>query len=291
MKSFKKIILTILILLPMSLSALEINNLESKNVLIYNLDEEKVIYESNAKDKAKIASLTKIATTIVSIEKIKDLNEKVTITKEMLKDVPWDASVAGLKVGDVLTYKDLLYSSMLPSGADATESLSISIAGSKKEFIKLMNDLAKKLELESTHFANTTGLDNDEHYSTTYDLLKLTKYALKNDTFKEIFLAKSYTTSNNLKLSSTLDYYNKKLNMDLSYVLGSKTGYTSKSGLCLETLSKIKDTNILTITLNAKDNENRTTHIQDLNKIYESINSNLNKISIINLQNYIIMML
>ena len=178
MKKVGYILLTIILLVPFSTKALEINNLNSKNILIYNKDEEKILYEKNADSITNIASLTKIMTTLISIEMIDDLNEKVTITKKMLDEVPFDASVADLKVGDVLTYKDLLYASMLPSGADATDSLALSLTGSIDNFVKKMNDKAKELNLKNTKFANTTGYDQEGHYSTLNDILSILKYAL-----------------------------------------------------------------------------------------------------------------
>ena len=175
MKRIKEVLLTICLFIPCILSALEIEGLYSKNVIVYNKDENKIIYEKNSEDTVSIASLTKIMTTLVSIENIKDLNEKVTITEKMLSSVPWDASVAGLQVGDVVTYEDLLYASMLPSGADATDSLAISLTGSISNFVEKMNDLAKKLNLTGLKFSNTTGYDAAGHYGTAKDILKLLK--------------------------------------------------------------------------------------------------------------------
>ena len=168
MKKIKIIVLTICLFIPFLVNALEINDLYSENVIVYNKDENKILYEKNSEETASIASLTKIMTTLVSIENIKDLNEKVTITERMLSSVPWDASVAGLKVGDVVTYEDLLYASMLPSGADATDSLAISLTGSISSFVEKMNDLAKKLNLTSKEvleMAQKLNIDVKSHMS------------------------------------------------------------------------------------------------------------------------------
>ena len=214
MKRIKEVLLTICLFIPCILSALEIEGLYSKNVIVYNKDENKIIYEKNSEDTASIASLTKIMTTLVSIENIKDLNEKVTITEKMLSSVPWDASVAGLQVGDVVTYEYLLYASMLPSGADATDSLAISLTGSISNFVEKMNDLAKKLNLTGLKFSNTTGYDAAGHYGTAKDILKLLEYALENPTFKKIYETKEYTLSNGLEVSSKINYYNKKYSFE-----------------------------------------------------------------------------
>lgn len=277
MKKIVYLILTIILTVPLSIQALEINGLHSKNVIIYNLDEDKVIYEKNSEEITSIASLTKIMTTIVSIEKIENLDEKVTITEKMLANVPWDASVAGLQVGDTLTYKDLLYASMLPSGADATDSLAVSLFGSIDEMVNRMNSKAKELSLENTSFVNTTGYDANGHHSTAKDILTLLKYALENETFKEIYTTKTYTTSNNLKLNSTVVDFNKKYNYDLSYIQGSKTGYTDEAGQCLAALSKIDDTNIITITINAPYVSGSARHLIDITKLHDTLEENYEK--------------
>ncbi len=277
MKKIVYLILTIILTVPLSIQALEINGLHSKNVIIYNLDEDKVIYEKNSEEITSIASLTKIMTTIVSIEKIENLDEKVTITEKMLANVPWDASVAGLQVGDTLTYKDLLYASMLPSGADATDSLAVSLFGSIDEMVNRMNSKADELGLENTSFVNTTGYDANGHHSTAKDILTLLKYALENETFKEIYTTKTYTTSNNLKLNSTVVDFNKKYNYDLSYIQGSKTGYTDEAGQCLAALSKVDDTNIITITINAPYVSGSARHLIDITKLHDTLEENYEK--------------
>ncbi len=281
MKKFIISLLTCFLILPNVSHALEIDNLYSKNVLVYNLDENKILYDKNIDDKISIASLTKIMTTLVAIENIEDLNEKVKITTKMLEGIPYDASVAGLKVGDVVTYKDLLYASMIPSGADATQSLADSLTGSISNFVSMMNKKAENIGLKNTHFVNTTGLDEKNHYSSLEDILTLIKYALNNKTFKKVFETKSYTTTNNIKLKSTLNGYNKGLNYDLSYVKGSKTGFTDDAGLCLLTLSNIDDTNIITITTDAPYTYGNFKNIIDLNNIKTSLNENYTKVELI----------
>lgn len=281
MKKLIRSLIIIILMCPLLVKAFTIDELYSKNILVYNLDENKVLYSKNSDEKVSIASLTKIMTTIVSIENIKDLDEKITITDKMLENVPYDASIAGLEVGDKLTYKDLLYASLIPSGADATDSLAVSISGTIDKFVELMNKKSEELNMKNTHFANTTGLDQNNHYSTLEDLLILIKYALNNDTFKEIFETKTYTTSNNLKLKSTIDYYNKDLKYDISYVLGSKTGFTDDAGLCLLTLSNIDNTNIITITTNAPYSYENSKNMMDLNTIKTSLDDSFEKVTLI----------
>ena len=280
MKKYILLLLTIILMLPFSLNALEINGLYSKNIMVYNVDEGKVLYEKSADKSTPIASLTKIMTTLVALENIEDLDEKIKITWGMLNEVPWDASIAGFQAGDSVTYRDLLYGVMLPSGADAASALAISVAGSEEDYVKLMNDKAKELNLNDTTFIDTTGYYQNK--STAKDITNLLLYALKNEEFKKIFETKEYTTTNNLKFKATILSYSKKLPYDLSYVLGSKTGYTDEAGLCLATISNIKDEKIITVSLNAIVDSDMNKHIKDLNTIYETVDSNFSKIKLFN---------
>jgi len=178
---------------PKEIKALEFPTLHYNNAIIYDLTNDDLVYELNGKDKISIASLTKILTTMTAIEKINKLDDTIVYTKEMASLVWWDASTARLIVGHTYTYRDLLYASILPSGADATIAIVISLNDSINDFVNDMNILAKSIGMTSSNFINVTGFDNDNHYSTIEDLLKLLKYALNNNTFKTIYTIKEYT--------------------------------------------------------------------------------------------------
>ena len=136
----KKVWLLIILLIPVNCLALEIPNINSKYAIVYDLTSKEIIYEKDSDVKTSIASLTKILTVATALDKIDDLDRQVLITNDMLKDIYWNASVAGLKVGDIVTYQDLIYATILPSGADAAQVLAISLGGSVDNFIKEMND-------------------------------------------------------------------------------------------------------------------------------------------------------
>ena len=273
MKKIYSLIITLLILLPINVFSLDYPSINSKIVEIYDINDDKVLYEVDSNKQTSIASLTKIATTITAIENIKNLDEQVTITSEIMSTVSWDASKAGLKVGDKVTYKDLLYASMLPSGADATNSLAILISGSIDNYVVKMNELAKKIGLENTHFVNVTGLDINDHYSTADDVRKLLNYALKNELFKEIYTTKEYTLSNGLKVTSTINSKYGK-NKDVSKIIGSKTGYTGNAGYCLSSLSNINGHEMLIIVLNASHIGNNYYNIVDTVDLINFMNNN-----------------
>ncbi|MEG2322261.1 MAG: serine hydrolase, partial [Bacilli bacterium] len=277
----KKII--ILLSFFLCLGSVNAFDLKSKNAILYNLDNNTVLYELQPDQEIYIASLTKIMTSIVAIEQINDLNNKIVIKDVMLDGlIEQDASMAGFEVGDVVSYKDLLYALLLPSGADAAYSLAYSLVGSEKEFVKLMNDKAQQLGLKNTHYVNITGLDIDNHYSTVRDISILLKYALTNETFKKIYTTTYYTTSNGLNLKSSLQYYFDKFDIEADYIIGSKTGSTDEAGYCLSSIANYNNINYLLITAGADYEEKLPNHIIDSKQIYEYYFGHYDNINIVN---------
>ena len=254
----------------MSIKAIDIDiDITSKEAIIYNLNDDKVIYEKNSNEQTKIASLTKIMTCLVALENIDNLEETVKVEYKDLTGLTGYA-VAGFKTGDNVTYKDLFYALMLPSAADAANILARKIAGSTEEFVKLMNDKVDELGLKNTHFSNPIGMD-DDNYSTAADMSVILKEAIKNDTFKELYNTTVYTTSNNIKLTKTTDKMASKYNLDISNLTGSKTGFTNEAGYCLASTSTYNNVNYLAITLNA---DNYPNHIKDTLILYNYFDSN-----------------
>ena len=247
-------------------------NVESKNIILYNMNDNNIIYEENSNEKVSIASLTKIMTAIVAIENC-NLNDKVIITNKDFIGLDGYAKV-GFKVGDKVTYEDLLYALMLPSGADAALALSNNI----DNFIDKMNNKAKELNMTNTSFSNPIGMDDDNNYSTAADLSKLLVYSLKNNTFKTIFSSDDYTTSNGIKLTKTTKRAAKNYNVDLSNITGSKTGYTGGAGYCLASTASIDGIDYLMITLGAHD---AGYHIIDSANIYKYYGDNYKYIKIL----------
>ena len=269
-----------ILFVPISIRALDFD-IYSNNAILYNTKEDKVVYEKNSKEKISIASLTKITTGIVAIENIKDLDEKVTITNDDFKGLyEANAALAGFKVGQEVTYRDLLYGLMLPSGAEAARCLERTVAGSEEDFIKLMNAKAKELKLENTHYTNPTGLDDSNHYSTASDVLKIFKYALDNKEFKEIITTKKYTTSDkSITFRSTLSKLN---NLNMDYVLGGKTGTTEDAGLCLATIANYDNTDFILVTAKAEYSRTSPRNFLDQKEIYEYIRDNYDYMEVVN---------
>lgn len=243
--------------------------ISAENVILYNLNDNTILYEKNSDEKVSIASITKIMTSIVALENIDDLNDYVTIT---LKDFNGTVgySKAGFNVGDKVTYEDLLYGILLPSGAEAVNAIVNNTLG-YDEFIKAMNDTAKKIGLENTSFENPIGKDNENNYSTAKDVAKMLKYALKNSNFKKIFTTKEYTTTNGINLNSTLMPYKNILN--ISIIDGSKSGFTSNAGRCLASISTIDDVSYLLVVLNSSLS-NAYNAVKDSITIYDYYSNN-----------------
>ncbi len=270
----KKIIsyLILFFLFIISINADELD-LTSDKYILYNMNDNSMLLEHNSNEKTQIASLTKIMTTIVAIENINDYNKKVTITKEMFNDIEWDVATAGYKVGDNVTYNDLLYGAILPSGADAVNALAYTVFDNYDLFIKKMNEKAKDLDLKNTNFTNPIGLYDKNNYSSAQDISTLLIYALNNKKFKEVFESKKYTSTNGIKMKSTIESYNSKNeNIDLNYITGAKTGYIKKAGYCLATTAEIDGIEYLLVTLNAYTDG--APHIKDAVKTYKYYSEN-----------------
>lgn len=265
--------MVLLLIIPSKLYASNLE-LNSSKVIIYDPDTDYVLYEKDSDKISSVASLTKIMTTIVAIENIKDIKENIVITNDMLKNIPYDASRAGLKINDVVTYEDLLYASILPSGADATTALAINISGSVDNFVGKMNAKAKELKMYDTNFSNVTGYETKNHYSTCNDLLKMLNYCLKNELFKKIYKTKSYVLTNGLFVNSTINKYNENLKLDLTNIIGSKTGYTSKAGLCMSAIINLDGKELILITLGAKRINNIPHNLMDTLNIINYYSSN-----------------
>lgn len=246
-------------------------------VTLYNMNEDTLLYSKNDTKKTSIASLTKMMTTLVAIEEIDNLDKIVTI-KERDFEGTVGYSKAGFKVGDKVTYRDLLYGIILPSGADAVNAVVNNTLGYDK-FIKKMNETAKKIGMNDTSYANPVGKDDENNYSTSSDLAKLLKYALKNETFKTIFTTKSYKTSNGINLESTVNSYKNILNTD--EIKGAKSGFTKDAGRCLASITTLNNVDYLLVVINSSTTSPYNA-VKDTITIYDYYNNNYGYKNIIN---------
>lgn len=229
----------------------------AKSALLYDLTSKKILFSKNPEKKLPMASLTKIMTMIVAIESGK-LDDKYLVSKA---DLVGENSM-GLTVGEKLSLKELLYGLILTSGNDAAEVLASNFHGGRDKFIIAMNNKVKALGLNNTHFTNPTGLEGDgSQYTTSFDLLVITNYALQFPIFKEVVgtFVQSILYSENHKAF----YLENQTNLISSYpgVFGVKDGYTPEAGLCLVTYLKYKGHEIIGILLGS---DNRRQEMKDL---------------------------
>ena len=244
----------------------------SSDVILYNLNDDNILYEENSNRKVQVASLTKIMTAIVTIENNKDLSQEVEITSEVFKGIE-EYSKAGFKLNDKPTYEELLYGVLLSSGADAVNAIVVNMGGNEK-FVSLMNEKAKELNLTNTKFDNAIGMDSVNNYSTAKDLAELLKYSLQNEEFKKIFTTRTYNIDRlNLKLSSTLIKYASS-GIDISYIKGAKSGFTDGAGYCLASIAEIDDVEYLLVTLGANPKGSKSQAVKDAITIYDYFSEN-----------------
>lgn len=245
--------------------------LNSRKCVVYDRISKTIIYGKNENVKTAMASTTKIATAIVVLEN-SNLTDTVTVSS---KAGGTGGSRLGLKKGDKITVNDLLYGLLLRSGNDAAVALAEFVSGSVSDFAKLMNDKADELNLTNTHFVTPHGLDNEEHYTTAYELAKLADYAMQNEKFAKIVGTKTTTiTINNAPKQITNT--NELLGV-LNGVVGIKTGFTNNAGRCLVTETKRDDMDIITVVLGADTKKDRT---KDSVKLIEYVYSNYKMVNI-----------
>lgn len=206
-------------------------DITAKSALLYDLTENKILYAKKIHDKLPMASLTKIMTAIVAMENRK-YDDKYVVNKQSLVG----ENSMGLSEHEMLSFDDLLYGLVLPSGNDAAEVLAQNSLG-RREFITAMNNKVQALALLNTHFTNPSGLEGDgDQHTTVYDLLVMTRYALVHfPLFDEVAQTFEYAIP---QTATHKDYYlQNETNLLTSYpgVKGVKDGYTPEAGLCLVT--------------------------------------------------------
>lgn len=222
-------------------------SVSAKAAVLINGENGEVVFSKNCDKKMPMASTTKIMTALLLCE-YGNLEKEITVTPEMVRV---EGSSMGLLAGDKVTLHDLLYGLMLASGNDAANVIAFTIGGSLQGFVDKMNEKARELDLESTHFETPSGLDGDSHYTTAYELAMLTKYAMQNEEFLKAVSSKSATLNyGNPPYRRTLTNHNKLLKM-YDGVIGVKTGFTKKSGRCLVSAAKRDGKFLIAVSLNA----------------------------------------
>lgn len=248
MKRFLGVLLVLALLLTpaAALAEFDYDSIPTPNLIVVDGDDPSVVfYERNADQKVYPASTTKIMTTLVALEN-GNLDDEFMVGEEVLgttiKFTSY-SSLMGIKPGETLTLRDLVYGLMLVSGNDAGEAIAKHVAGSVDGFVSLMNQKAAEIGMTNTHFTNPHGVHNDEHYTTARDMAKLMAYALKNEDFVKIASTKAYTVPANSVRTTELNLVNTDRLLNAvdgdpvqtvyPYAIAGKTGDTDNAGKCL----------------------------------------------------------
>jgi serine-type D-Ala-D-Ala carboxypeptidase (penicillin-binding protein 5/6) len=213
----------------------------------------RVLFEKQAHTKMRIASITKIMTAILAIESGK-LDQMVKVSDRATRA---EGSSVYLKPGEKIKLEHLVYGLMLRSGNDTAEAIAEYVGGSLDGFVYLMNQKAQEIGMANTHFANPHGLDNFEnHYSTAYDMALLTRYAMGNETYREISGTKIHKAPNPGEQWDRVWRNKNRMLTKYKFSTGGKTGYTKRAKRTLVSTASKGDMNLVAVTLNAPDDWN-----------------------------------
>ncbi len=244
-KFTKIIVLTVVLALVSNICVFAVTDTSASSVVL-NADTLEIIYQNNPYTKRSMASTTKIMTALLLAESGR-LDEIIRCSAEM---VTVEGSAMGLKAGDYISARDLMYGILLMSGNDAANVCAYFLSGSLERFAELMNNKAREIGLDSTSFVTPSGLDAEEHYTTAYDLAVLTSYALKNEEFANACKSSSATVRfGDPMVKYTITNHNRLLK-SYNGCIGVKTGFTKKSGRCLVSAATREGATVIAVTLN-----------------------------------------
>lgn len=220
--------------------AFDTSRLDAEYALLVDLNTGLDVAQCGADRRIYPASMTKVMTLLVAAEAIEDMSAAVCVNAAVLNAAYAEgASIAGFGPGERVTALDLMYGAALPSGADATGTLAIYIAGSEKNFAWLMNEKATELGLQNTHFVNASGLHDYDHYTTPREMAAIMACAMDNELCRTVLSARSYTTSSTAEHPDGLALYNTAFSRMATDRFGdaqltaAKTGYTNEARFCL----------------------------------------------------------
>ena len=234
--------------------------LYSSSAVLVDVQSGTVLAEKGMDEKIYPASMTKVMTLLVAAENLPDLDATFTMTQAIIDPIYLaGASMAGFVDGETVTMRDLLYGAVLPSGAEATEALAQAVAGSEEGFVAMMNEKAAALGLTNTHFMNTSGLHDENHYSTVREIALILQAALENETCAEILSAENYRASETEQHPDGLAMTNKFLYrvhheyaLNGAEITAAKTGYTAEAMNCCASAGKTPDgRSVICVTANA----------------------------------------
>ncbi len=240
--------------------------------MLVSMDTDEVLYEKNADLKVYPASITKIMTTLLILESEKyDPQANIAMTEEALDLISGTgSSVSLLKAGEEITQLDLVYMVLMSSYGDCSLLAATYYGGSVENFVNMMNSRATELGLTGTHYENPIGLHHEQNYTTARDTYILTKFALQNDTFKEVCESTRHTVNTSMSgkrvLSTTNFLQDNTTNYYYTYAKGVKTGYTDEAGRCLVSTASYNGYNYMCLVFGCPPNEKK--HFTESSDLY-----------------------
>lgn len=221
-----------------------------------------ILYENNAYKKAYPASTTKVLTALIALNNETDYSKEIIPSHYAVYSVPAGSSIAYFSEDEKLTFEQVLYGLMLPSGNDAANIIAEHISGSIEDFANLMNTYAKELGAKNTHFLNANGLHDENHYTTAYDLSLFAREAMKSEKFREIVSTYHYVMPSTNRSDTNRDFYNtNKLLLPnneyfYEYATGIKTGFTSAAKNCLISSAEKDGVELICVVLGGLNTKN-----------------------------------
>ncbi len=252
MKKFLSVILSLFFVFGVCCvesNALGVYDISAQSAVLMCVETGEVLFSKNPHERRSMASTTKIMTSLIALEQLTP-QRVIKVNSSMLKV---EGTSMGLLDGDTVTLEGLVYGMLLPSGNDAANVVAITLGGNVDNFAMMMNDRAQQIGMTNTNFVTPSGLDDENHYSTAYDMALLACTAIKNPQFKKICSSKSAVVSyGNPPYNRTLTNHNRLLK---SYegCIGMKTGFTKKSGRCLVSCAQRDGVTLVAVTLKAPD--------------------------------------
>lgn len=224
------------------------STVDAEYAVLIDVTEGRIVAQKRADTRVYPASVTKVMSLLVAVENATDMNATYEMSYTFLDSLYWqEATVAGFSSGEKATVKDMLYGCILPSGADATIGLANLLAGSEEAFATLMNQKAAELGLKDTHFTNSSGLHDTNHYTTALDMAVTLAAAMQDPTCREVLSTYQYTTAatpqhpEGLLLTSTLFSRMYGDEPEGATVIAGKTGYTTEAGHTMASYAKGDD--------------------------------------------------
>ncbi len=260
MKRILSIIIMMVLLvccIPAASAIEDAPEVQAENVVLISLNTGAVIYEKNADEQIYPASTTKLMTMAVAIDMITDLQSTLTFDKKAsYADLVIGSSNMGLKDGEVITLEDILYGIAISSANEGTNALAIHLCGSISTFVEKMNEKAAEWGMKDTHFVNTHGLTDENHYTTARDMATLSKKVFADERLLPYLSAGSYRLpATNMNEERTLISTNQLIRLNsgnyYKYAVAGKTGSTTAAGYNLISTAKYKGMEYLCVMMNA----------------------------------------